>query len=79
MREQHTGAGKPAPKRVIKSSKGGRTARAPGARLTPADLAVLRVILSVRGISYADWLAAKIAADSQPALEYQRHATPDKA
>ena len=63
MKKQSKGAGKPAPKRVIKSSKGGRTARAPEARMTPADLAALEVILLARGISFADWLAEKIAAD----------------
>jgi hypothetical protein len=63
MSKSTKGAGrKPAPRRVIKASKGGRSARAPEARMTPADLAALKVILSARGISFADWLAEKIAA-----------------
>jgi len=40
--------------------KGGRTARAPEARMTPADLAALRKILAERGLSFADWLAEQI-------------------
>lgn len=68
MSKSHNGAGrKPAPKRVIKSHKGGRTSRAPEARMTPEDLAALESLLEKLGLSFGDWLHEKIAADSQAA------------
>ncbi len=47
-------------KRTIKPHKGGRTARAPEARIRPESLERLKVILKSRGISFADWLEEKI-------------------
>jgi hypothetical protein len=64
MKKKRKGAGFPAPKRS-KPSKGGRTARAPEARITPQDLAALQAILLARGLSFGDWLHEHIAADSQ--------------
>jgi hypothetical protein len=64
MNNKRKGAGFPAQK-SSKPSKGGRTARAPEARMTPADLAALKAILSARGLSFGDWLHEHIAADSQ--------------
>ena len=67
MTRQSKGSRKAPQKRIIKSSKGGRTARAPEARVTPADLAALQSILLARGLSFGDWLAEKIAADKSGA------------
>ncbi len=53
----------PAEKKDIKPSKGGRTARAPEARLTPGELDGLRFVLVNRGLSFADWLAEKVKED----------------
>lgn len=50
-------------KRTIKPSKGGRTARAPEARLTPGELDGLRFVLVNRGLSFADWLVEKVKED----------------
>lgn len=41
----------------------GRTARAPEARLTPAELAELRDVLAFTGQTFADWIARHVKRD----------------
>ncbi len=51
----------PTKSKRIKPHKGGRTARAPEARIKPESLKKLRAILDARHISFADWLEEKIS------------------
>jgi len=43
----------------------GRTARAPEARLTPAELADLRRILERRGVTFSEWIRSLIKQESE--------------
>lgn len=50
-----------------------RTARAPEARLSQAELEALKAVLDKDGVSYAEWLRRKIEEDSNVHLQGSRH------
>lgn len=43
----------------------GRGARAPEARLTPAELDALKAILKRRGVTFSEWIREKIAEEKE--------------
>lgn len=50
-------------KRLIRSHKGGRTARAPEARMTLQERERLDTVLEQRGIKHTDWYIGHVNAD----------------
>ena len=50
-------------KRHITPHKGGRTARAPEARMTPQERGRLDMVLQHRGVKHIDWYIGHIEAD----------------
>ena len=51
----------PVPKNVITPHKGWRSEVWPGFRITPEDKERLAAMLAARGVSFADWVAERVA------------------